>query len=237
MIAYRQASDDHTRLRERRIDGGGARVIATVPRDGVVVLDTASNGTQAALWTGNGAPEKQPLVTAVRRAGGTFGKGHLLDNRIPPQVMAVAVARSGAAVVAWHEWNEPTTEDGGSDTPEYTPGRIITSFRQAGRPFSALQSFRPDPENASIESLSADVESDGLAALAWNATRFQGIQRRLYTATINNGDPPEVTPMTDFDNLGFRLDAVHVDERQRTVFGWIDETKVLAQRGRWAVSP
>lgn len=234
MIAYRQASDDYGTLRERQIGSGGGRVIATIPKNGRVELDTASNGTQVAFWTGssgNTEREKQPLVAAVRKPHARFGRDSTLETRIPPQEVAVAVARNGAALVAWHEWNESTTEGDPSPTPEYTPGRIAYSFHPPRGTFDPVQAFQPEPENRVVDSLSADVASSGLAVLAVDGGRFEGDQRRLYAATIDDGGSPSVTPMADFDRPVFLAHRIEIDERDRTAFGWIDETKVLARRG------
>ncbi len=119
MVDYPQASDDYSRIREREIGRGGVRVIGTIPRNGTVVMDTATNGMQVALWTGGDSDgPKRPLMGAVRRPGAVFGNGNLFENRVPPQEYAVAVSRTGAAIVAWREWNEPTTDDVPSSTPE-----------------------------------------------------------------------------------------------------------------------
>lgn len=236
MIDYLQASDDHRGVRERQIGSGRARVIATIPSNGTIVMDTATNGNQVALWTGgNTEGPKRDLVAAFRRAGGGFAE-HTLENRIPPQEFAVAVSRSGEAIVAWREWNESTTEDDPSPTPEYSPGNIVYSYRSSDLGFSALGRVRPEEANTHIENLSADINSDGLAMLGFQATTFAGIQRRLYTAQVYRGDPPTLTPMTDYDNLGFVVHRVEVDERSRSAFGWVDERRVFAQRGTWAVS-
>jgi hypothetical protein len=238
MVAYRQASEDLGRIREREVGGGGgSRVIATVPENGAVVMDTASNGMQAALWTG-GHPEgpKRPIVAATRRPGGVFGTGQELQERIPPQEIAVAVSRGGAAIVAWREWNEPGTEDLPSPTPEYTPGTIVYSYKPAGARFAGRGTFRPEEARTLIEYLSADISSSGVAMLGFQATTFAGIQRRLHAATIFEGDPPVVTPMTDYNDGFYRLHRVEIDERNRSAFAWIDERKVVARRGRWAVT-
>jgi len=238
MIAYTQASDDYSRLRERQIGSGGTRTIANLPKHASLDLDTASNGAQAALWTSGSTDSsvKRPLVAATRRAGRTFGKGQVLDVRVPPQEYDVAIARSGAASVAWREWNESTTEDGESPTPEYRPGRIITSYRPARGVFGALRGFRPDEESAFVGALSVDVASSGYSVLSFGARRFAGIQGRMYAATSNRGDEHEVTPITDFGDPGGLLTDAHIDERQRTVLGWIADRRVVARRGDFSVS-
>ena len=233
MIAYTQASDDHGTLREREIGSGRTRVIANVTEDGVLVMDTASNGTQIAVWTGGDtdtAPER-PLMAATRRPSGVFDNPQQLDFRLPPQEYGVAVARSGAAIVSWREWNESTTDDDPSPTPQYDPGKVITSYRPPGGRFGATQSLRPETDNAVIEGLSADIDSTGTAVLGLSGGRFAGAQRRLYTAILDEGGDPQVTPMTDFDDLGFRFHRVEIDERGRTAFSWIDGNDVVARRG------
>ena len=230
MVDYVQASDDWGTVRERQIGRGGTRVVATGP--GCPMMDTASNGAQVAAWMpGDTEGPASPILASVRRPGHVFGKAQQLDFRTRPQVAAVAVAPSGAATVAWREWNEPAEEGEPSPTPQYTPGNIITAYRPAGGSFGATRSFRPDAENARIEGLAADIDSTGTAVLSWNGTRFAGIQRRLYTAVQVAGGEPEVTPMTDFTNLFFAYHRAEIDEKGRAVFGWVDGRDVLAQRG------
>jgi hypothetical protein len=238
MIDYLQASDDYSRVRERQIGSGGARVLLTIPKHGIVAMDTASNGAQVALWSGGNTdtPPTRPLMAATRRPDRAFGKAETLDNRLPPQEYAVAVGRRGEALVAWRDWNESTTEDGPSPTPDLHPATIVYSYHWAGTGFSARGRIRVDGDNAAVENLSAAMNSDGLGVLAWNGGRFTGMDRRLYTARIYRGDDPTVDPMTGFESALFNLDGVEVDERSRTVFGWVHGTKVLARRGTWGVN-
>lgn len=234
MIDYLQASDDYSRIREREIGRGGATVIGTIPKNGTVVMDTATNGMQVALWTGgNSDGPKRPLMGAVRRPGGVFGKGNLFENRVPPQEYAVAVSRTGAAIVAWREWNEPITEDVPSPTPEYEPGNIVYSYKWEGGGFSAMGRIRPEEERTFIEDMSADIDRHGMAVLGFQAERFRGIQQRLYTANIYRGDPPALTPMTDYTDLSFVTHRVEIDEQSRTTYGWVDGERVFARRGTW----
>lgn len=237
MIAYTQASDTYSRLRERQIGSGGSRVIANMPKNSTVLIDTASNGQQAAAWiNGFSGDTKQPLFVATRRAGRSFGSGQVIDKRVPPQEIDIAIARSGHAILAWRQWNEPTTEDGGSATPELTPGYIVTSYRFPGSQFNGMTAFRADESERVVEDLTADINSEGLGVLGWSGGRFQGAERRLYTARIYRSDNAEVTPMTGYANALFRIHRVTVDERSRTAFGWIYDTTVFARRGSWGIN-
>jgi hypothetical protein len=231
-VAFTRNGDRHTKLFERRIDPlSRARQIAQIPANGILQLDTASNGTQAAVWTtGNTEGPKRPLVAAVRRAGGVF-RGQEIDDRLPPQVMDVAVARSGAALVAWREFNSSTTEDTPSPPGQTDkPGEIVTSYRAPGGSFRATRAFRPDPEPAEIDGINMDIESGGLAALAFGAVRYAGIQGRPYVAVMDEGRDPEITPLGEIGGMTGGA-SVAIDERDRTVAIFRDDDRMRAMRG------
>lgn len=195
------------------------------------MIDTASNGAQVAYWSiGNTDGPRAPLMVAVRGANGFFRNAQQLDFRVPPQEVDVAIAPNGAAHVAWGEWNESTTEDGESPTPEYSPsGRILTSYRPPKEAFGEPRAFRPDPEPAQITGLSTDVDSRGTAIMSFGANRFAGIQRRGFTAVQYEGDEPEAIPMTGFDEGG--SGRADIDERGRTVMVGATTDRVLGRRG------
>jgi hypothetical protein len=232
MIAWTQPSDSYSKLREREI-GRGVRFVATLPKNSTVRMDTASNGGQVAVWTdGSTDGPKQPLLAATRRPGANFGKPQLLDTRVPPQEIDLAIAPSGAAFVAWREWNESTTEDGPAPTPEFTPGRIVTSYRSPGGRFGALGGFRPDEEPVRVEGLGVDIASGGQALLAFSAVRFS--QARFYVADQNQSDEPKVTPMTEASEGGYGL--AEIDERARAAVSFVVfvRNEVRARRGSFA---
>ncbi|HEX8064929.1 MAG TPA: hypothetical protein VF520_00230 [Thermoleophilaceae bacterium] len=237
-VAYTQPSEEHRMLRERRIGARGrSRVIANLPKNAGIHVDTASNGVQAAVWSsGDGHGTKEPLLAAVRRPGGVF-QPQQLDFRVQPQVLDVAVAPSGAALVGWAEWNEATTEDGESDTPEYWPsGRIVTAYRSPGGAFGEPRAFRPDSEPALIEFLEMDINSRGQAALTWEGTRFYGIQHRLFAAVQARGEQPHVRPLTELDEPpGRRTEggSIAIDEQSRTAVDWTTGKRIRAMRGRF----
>jgi hypothetical protein len=143
-VLYGLGQEDYQRLRERRIGAGGpSRVVADhLPNAPRYAVDTASNGVQVAAWSSYpGSNAKEPLVVGIRRPGRAF-KVQQLDFRVPPETLDVAAAPSGAAEIAWGEWNPPTDDDP-PPTPEYAPGgRIVTAYRPAGGPFGAPQAFR-----------------------------------------------------------------------------------------------
>jgi hypothetical protein len=231
-VVYTRNADGHTHLFERRADPlGGARSVANLPRNANLDLDTASNGTQAAVWSaGTGGEEtKRPIFAAVRRAGGVF-RGREIDNRLPLQDVDVAVARSGAALVAYREFNESTTEDTPAPPGQVEPGRIVTSYRPAGGSFRATRAFRPVPEARDVGGLNADIDSGGLAVLGFGAVRYAGIEGRPYVALIDRGGDPDLTPLGENDGKSFGA-QVGIDERGRTLVSWRDEDTVFAMRG------
>jgi hypothetical protein len=230
-VAFTRTADNDTKLFERRVDPPAAsRQIASLPRFADLKLDTASNGMQAALWSGgNTEGPERPLVAAVRRTGEKF-KTQTIADRLPPQVSAVAVSRSGAAMAAWRDFNESTTEDDPAPTGQATPGRIFTSYRAPGGAFRQPRDFRPDTERADIPGLSIDISSDGLAALGFKTERYAGIQGRPHVVLIRAGGEPEITPIGDIrDTAGGA--AVEVDERERVTSMWTDSDRVHAMRG------
>ena len=230
-IAYTRNTDEHMKLFERRIDPTNqSRVIANLPKFADLKLDTASNGMQAALWSGgSGVEADRPLVAAVRRPGETF-RTSVLADRMPPQVTAVAVAPSGAALAAWRDFNEATTEDTPPPSGQAEPGRIFTSYRAPGGSFRDPRAFRPDTERADIPSLSVDISSDGLAALGFRTERYAGIQGRPHVVLIREGGKPDITPIGVIrDTAGGA--AVRVDERERIAALWTDNDEVKAMRG------
>jgi hypothetical protein len=234
-VAYTRNADGHSHLFERRVDPlGRSRSVANLPRNGSLDLDTASNGTQAAVWSaGNlGESTKRPLFAAVRRAGGLF-HGQEIDNRLPPQDIDVAVARSGAALVAYREFNESTTEDTPPPPGQTEPGRIVTSYKPARGSFRATRAFRPVAEAPNVGGLNADIDSDGLAVLGFGVVRYAGVEGRPYVALIDRGGDPDLTPIGENDGKSFGV-LVAIDERDRTVASWRDEDSVFAMRGDFA---
>jgi hypothetical protein len=225
-IAFTRSADKDTKLFERRIDPpASARQIATVQRLGVLALETAPNGTQVALWI----RDDTHLFAAVRRTGQAF-RAQEIDNRLPPQELDVAVAPSGAALVAWQDFYESTIEDEPPPSGQEDPGRIVMSYRAPGGSFAAPRAFRADPQPTNIFGLNADIESDGLAVLGFSAYRNAGTNGRSYVALIDEGGDPDFTPIGELgDTAGAAL--VTIDERARTAATWRDERDVLAMRG------
>lgn len=230
-LAWTRGADDYSKLFERRIDPfGSARQIASLPRNGILALDTASNGTQAAVWTsGDTEGPKRPLRAAVRRAGGVF-EGERIARRLPPQVLDVAVARSGAALVSWRDFNESTTEDTEPPPRQAEPGRVVTSYRPAGGSFRAKRSFRPDTVATDIRDLGGDITSDGLAVLGFAAVRYEGIVGRPYVVVIDEGGDPDIKGLGKVRS-SVNPARVAIDRRSRAVASWVDEQRVRGMRG------
>lgn len=214
-VAYTQESEGHGKLRERRIGvGGPSRVIANLPARSTLVLDTASNGVQAAVTTGTGSP----LLAAVRGPGGVF-KWQRLETRFAPQELDVAVARTGAATVAWGDWIEPLINDEPSPTP-WPPGEMYTAYRPAGGSFGEVRAFRPDPKPSWNTDFAVEMNSRGTSIL--------GLSKRMVIQ--RKGGEPEVTRIADFfkqRGRRDRRDGAHGRRRERRETGRLRDARKL----------
>jgi hypothetical protein len=152
-VTYLGAGESRVRLRQFRVRHGRAGhtrpVSPLFSYEADLGVATNARGAQALAWSRE-LGSTAPVYAGVRSAGGRFHVRRI-SRQTPAFAPLVAIARSGAALVAW---NTPSD-------------KIFAVSRRPGQRFGLARRFGSLPRGARVSDLQIAVDSLGRAVIGW----------------------------------------------------------------------
>jgi hypothetical protein len=153
-VTYIGKGSSRVRLREFRVRRGRAVRDRSVSGFFSAFADfgvaTNARGQQVAAWSHARGPRNSPVYAGVRAAGGRF-RVRRVSRRAAAFAPRVAIAPSGAALVAWSTYQ----------------AEIFTAGRRPGKRFGLARQFGKKVRNGFISDLQIAVDSRGRSVLGW----------------------------------------------------------------------
>jgi hypothetical protein len=182
-----------------------------------VDFDVATNGRgqQVAAWARTDGSRHAPVYAGVRAAGGRF-RMRRVSRRAPAFSPYVAIARSGAALVAWSTYR----------------GQIFAAGRRPGKRFGLARQFNKPVRNGFIDELQIAVDSFGRGVIGWVQSRpsTSGHAHGAFRST--RGRKLQPRDLGRGDNMGNQATATF-DVHGRARLIWRQAARVKVTRARF----
>jgi hypothetical protein len=215
-VTYVEAGYPRVRLHQFRVRHGRAvgsrRVSRTFSSNGYMAAVTNARGQQAVAWTSGDYPDYR-LYAGVRSVGDSF-RIRRVSGAAPAFVPQPAIARSGAAVLAWYT----------------STGQILTAGGRPGKPFGPGRPFGKRPKDTYIGAVEVGVNSSGRGVLAWVEAPPGGDFHARGAFRSRGGRPVEARDLGLADNIG---QEPPLDARGRARLIWRQRETVKAIRARF----
>jgi hypothetical protein len=218
-VTYVGIGNGRARLREFRVRHGRAvrdrNVSPFFSESADFDVATNARGQQVAAWVSSDGTRGVPVHAGVRAAGGRF-RMRRVSRRAPAFEPSVAIAPSGAALLAWRTYQ----------------GEIFTAGRRAGKRFALARKFGKTVRNGDISELQIAVDSLGRSVLGWLQSRpgTNGHARGAFRSA--RGRKLQPRDLGRADELGNQATAA-LDAHGRARLIWRRASTVRVTRARF----